>query len=155
MKKVIKTILITLLVMILVPAVFLGVLFGAITLMTTSGLTSRDAVVRMYEKNEDAFLNAAATGDFSALKEIRGVEDVSAHEDYVDFFCGGSGMGSNTQYYGIFYSPDDNMCKVWGAPYNEKLEPENGGYRWKEPDGDNEYYVEPLGNHFFYYEEKY
>lgn len=154
MKKAVKIILTTLLVIILIPVVFLGALYAAISVMTTSGLTSRDAVVRMYEKNEEAFLNAAATGDFSALEEIRGVEKVYVQNECVNFSCGGSGFGSNTQYYGIFYSKDDNLCAIRG-PYSKKLEPENNGYRWKEPDGDNEYYVEPLGNHFFYYEEKY
>lgn len=154
MKKAVKIILTTLLVIVLIPVVFLGALYAAISVMTTSGLTSRDAVVRMYVKNEEAFLNAAATGDFSALGEIRGVEKVHVDKECVDFQCGGSGFGSNTQYYGIFYSKADNKCAVVGGSFL-KLEPENNGYRWKESDGDNEYYVEPLGNHFFYYEEKY
>lgn len=56
-------------------------------------------------------------------------------------------LGCTALYYGIFYSKADNKCAVVGGSFL-KLEPENNGYRWKESDGDNEYYVEPLGNHF-------
>ena len=106
----------------------------------------------MYLKNEERFIEAAANGSFNELERIRGVQEVLVWDDYVDIRCGGSGCGPNTHYYGIFYSLSDDLCAIdVSGPLNE-LTADGKGYRYKQQDGDNEYYVEPLGNHYFYYE---
>ena len=49
-------------------------------------------------------------------------------------------------------SEKDDLCAVrLGAPGDQLKEHENG-FLYIEEDGDNRYYVEPLGNHYFYYE---
>ena len=111
-----------------------------------------DKVTRIYHKNEEAFLLAAETGDFSSLSDIRGVKEVSVWEDHVDIWCGGAGLGSSTHYYGIFYSAEDDLCAIGFAGPRDELIPIDDGYRYQQKDGDNRYYVKPLGSHYFYYE---
>ena len=114
--------------------------------------TSKESVVNLYTKNETMFVNAASDGSFSDLEKISGVQKVLVWDDYVDVQCGGSGFGSSTNYYGIFFSETDNLCAVDVAGPLDELVSDGIGYRYRQPDGDNEYYVESLGNHYFYYE---
>ena len=118
----------------------------------SSNLTSKESVVNLYTKNEALFIDAASKKSFSDLEKINGVQEVLVRDNYVDIECGGSGFGSSTHYYGIFFSEDDDLCAVNVAgPLNELVKDGNG-YRYEQSDGDNEYYVEPLGNHYYYYE---
>ncbi len=132
---------------------FLLALLMFVSLESCSGeLNSREEVVALYQKNETAFLEAARTGDFAALGKIPGVQEVNLSDDHTDIYCGGTGFASATGYYGIFYSETDNLTAIWCAGPKEELVADGNGYRYKEPGGDNQYYVEPLGNHYFYYE---
>ena len=115
----------------------------------------RASVITLYEENRETFLAAAASGDFSAVGALQGVASVTGHDDHVDIFCQGFGMGSATVYFGLFYSPADDLCAAYGAVPPEELLPEGSGWRYREPGGDNTFYVEPLGDHFFYYSEAY
>ena len=121
------------------------------------GLTRRDAVVAMFKSNETQFLEAARQQDFKALESIDGVMEVSVDGSCVDIFCGGAGFGPSTHYYGIFYSGQDDLCAVSIACCSsaDQLTADGAGYRCRQPGGDNEYYVEPLGHHYYYYEAHY
>ena len=117
-----------------------------------SNLTSKESIENLYTKNETLFVNAASDGIFSDLEKISGIQKVLVCDEYIDIQCGGSGFGPSTHYYGIFFSEIDNICAVDVAgPFDELVE-DGSGYRYKQVGGDNEYYVEPLGNHYFYYE---
>ena len=129
----------------------------AIFLLTAcDGLNSRDAVVDMFRRNEERFLAAADQRDFVALEHLPGVQEVRVYKDRVEFDCGGAGFGSSTHYYGIFFSEaDDLMAAGISCGSADRLRPDGAGYRYRQNGGDNEYYVEPLGNHYFYYEAHY
>ena len=118
----------------------------------SSNLTSKESIVDLYTKNETLFINAATNKNFSDLEIINGVQNVLVWDEYVDIQCGGSGFGSSTNYFGIFFSATDDLCAVDVAGPFDELVADGSGYRYKETNGDNEYYVEPLGNHYFYYE---
>ena len=118
----------------------------------SSNLTSKERIVNIYKKNEALFIDAASNRSFSDLEKINGVQKVLVRDEYVDIQCGGSGFGSSTHYYGIFFSETDNLCAIDVAGPRDELVEDGNGYRYKQSDGDNEYYVEPLGNHYFYYE---
>ena len=77
-------------------------------------------------------------------------------ENYIDFSCGGAGVGSGTQYYGFFYSAEDNLT-AWngGACPADALYAWGSGYKYTQTDGDNAYYVEKIAEHFFYYEARF
>ncbi|MBE6551279.1 MAG: hypothetical protein E7665_03990 [Ruminococcaceae bacterium] len=118
----------------------------------SSNMTDKDEIIKLFRNKERVFLDAANNNDFSKVSKIYGVQNVDTWEDYIDIQCGGAGFGSSTHYYGIFYSENDDLCAVrLGAPGDQLKEHENG-FLYTEENGDNRYYVEPLGNHFFYYE---
>lgn len=129
--------------------------FVILCLLTScsKNLTDKNSIIKMYSNHEAEFANVAQTTDFSDLERISGVQKVIVWEEYIDIQCGGSGFGSSTHYYGIFYSETDNLVAIDVAGPLDELIEDGNGYRYRESDvGDNEYYVEPLGNHYFYYE---
>ena len=118
----------------------------------SQNLTEKSDIISLYQKNEKVFLQAADSGDYSEVERINGVQKVYISEKYIDIQCGGAGFGPNTHYYGIFYSADDNLCAIDVAGPKDKLVEQGNGYLYQEENGDNRYYVEPLGNHFYYFE---
>jgi len=131
---------------------FLALFAMFITLSACSyNLTEKSDIISLYQKNEKIFLLAAENEDYSAIERIKGVQKVLVWDTYIDIQCGGAGFGPSTHYYGIFYSADDNLCAIDLAP-RDKLVEHGEGYLYQEESGDNRYYVEPLGNHFYYYE---
>lgn len=113
------------------------------------------SIISLYRENETLFTEAASSGDFSTVATLNGVESVYHGQDYVSIFCRGTGFASNSCYFGLYYSATDNLCAQYGSLPADELAPAGNGYRYQQPDGDNTYYVEPLGNHYFYYEETY
>lgn len=114
----------------------------------SNNLTDKRDIISLYEKNEETFLQAASSSDYSSVEKISGVQTVLVWDTYVDIQCGGAGFGPSTHYYGIFYSADDNLCAIDVAGPMDKLVEYNHGYLYQEENGDNQYYVESLGNHF-------
>ena len=128
----------------------LASMFGCVG--NSKNLTSQSEIIEMYQKNEKNFTDASLSGDFSELEAIAGVQEVVAHDEYIDIQCGGSGLGSSTHYFGILYSADENFISLDVAePYDSVMQ-EGMGYRYTQDNGDNFCYIEPLGNHFYYYE---
>ena len=118
----------------------------------SANLTEKSDVVSLFEKNRGEFLKAAESGDFSSVEKLSGVQGVSVTDSCTDVSCGGAGMGPSTHYYGIFYSAADDLCAVDVAGPADELTADGAGWLYQESGGDNRYYVEPLGDHFFYYE---
>ncbi len=112
-----------------------------------ANLTDQESVTKLFNKHREEFLDAASTGDFTALEKIRGVRSVYSDGSEVIIWCGGTGMGSNTNYYSIVYSEE----KAFDDPF---LTYENG-YLYRQDGGDNVIYYESLGDHFYYCEEHY
>ena len=134
-------------------ASFLVLLALFITLPACSNnLTEKSDIISLYRKNEEIFLLAAENGDYSAIEEIKGVQKVLVRDTHTDIQCGGAGFGPSTHYYGIFYSADDDLCAIDLAGPKDKLVKYGDGYLYQEESGDNRFYVEPLGNHYYYYE---
>lgn len=113
---------------------------------------NKQQIVSAYQENKVAFANAIQRSDYSEVELIDVIEAIYVANDYVDFQGKGWGLGSSTHYYGIFYSPDGDLCAVDVAGPREELIESGAGYQYQEINGDNRYYVEPLGNNFFYYE---
>ena len=121
----------------------------------SSKLTNREDIIGLFDKNETIITESVQNNDLEPVKKIHGIQNVYVSEqpNYIDFECGGSGLGSSTHYYGFFYSPDDDLTAWNGGacPKGELLE-DGKGFKWEQKDGDNKYYVEKIGDHFFYYE---
>lgn len=135
----------------------IAVLLAALLLLTgcVNRTKIKNNIIAMYRENEALFAQAAASGDFSAIEALPGTESVFCDDDHVDVYCHGLGFGPSTSYFGIFYSPSDDMSAAYGKLPDGALQPEGTGWRYQQPESDNRYYVEPLGNHYFYYEESY
>lgn len=67
---------------------------------------------------------------------------------FVEFTCGGWGLGSSTSYYGVYYSPSGPQ-PFQGAEV--ELIPQEDGYAWQ-GEGDNRGFTRPLGGDFYYFE---
>lgn len=120
-------------------------------LSSCSAEASRGSVIRYVEDHREDLEERVETGDFDNIGLP--VLEVNAGEECIEFECGGAGFGPETAYWGFFYTAEDNIHTVWCAPpRGSTFFPEGAGQRWKEPGGDNEFYVEHIVGHFYYYE---
>ena len=69
-------------------------------------------------------------------------------KSFVEFTCGGWGLGSSTSYYGVYYSPSGPQ-PFQGA--GVELIPQEDGWAWQ-GEGDNQGFTRPLGGDFYYFE---
>ena len=93
--------------------------------------------------------------DFSDTEKLKGVQEVYSDTEIVDVYCGGSGFGSATSYYGFYYSPDGLPKDSWcGSSFGraEQLKPDGEGFSIKYSNDDNCYYTEKIRDNFYYYE---
>jgi hypothetical protein len=135
-------------------------LLGAILVLLLAAcsreLTDKSRIIALFRKNESTFLSAAETGDFSAVSRLRGIREITPRGDEgeIEFYCGGRWLVPASSYYGILFIPgaeDAELSQVFGA--SPEWSAEGEGYRYRQTDGDNDFYYEPLGYGFFYYEE--
>lgn len=113
---------------------------------------SKADIIAVFDENEAAFVEAAESGDFSELEQLRDIQEVKLRDNSVDIFFGGYGFASATSYYGIFYSADGSIDAHAFAPSKNNFVRNGSGWLYKERYGDNSFYCEPLGHDFFYYE---
>ena len=117
---------------------------------------SKDQIFSLVQDNHEFLQECIDTGDFEKAKQIEGIKDVYSSEkgSYIEFYCGGTGLASSSSYYGFYFSPDDVPLAVAVIP-TEKLVPQDDGYGYNEPKGDNKYYTERILENWFYYEAHY
>ncbi|HBR31555.1 MAG TPA: hypothetical protein DD733_05690 [Clostridiales bacterium] len=134
-------------------AILLALVFSLTSCSLSDGITEKDDIISLFNENEDAIVSAVRNESLSEIEKIRGIQSIYISDDYIDFTCCGAGFGPSTHYYGFFYSVDDDLC-AWnsGACPADGLYECGQGYKYMQSDGDNEYYVEKIGEHFFYYE---
>ena len=134
----------------------LGAILVLLLAACSRDLTDKSRIISLFRKNESTFLSAVETGDFSAVSRLRGIREITTRGDEgeIEFFCGGRGLVPASSYYGILYIPgaeDAELSQVFGD--SPEWSAEGEGCRYRQADGDNEFYYEPLGHGFFYYEE--
>lgn len=76
------------------------------------------------------------------------VRQADLRGDFVEFTCGGWGLGSSTSYYGVYYSPSGPQ-PFQGA--GVELTPQEDGWAWQ-GEGDNHGFTRPMGESFYYFE---
>ena len=119
-------------------------------LTSCSAEASRGSILRYVENHQEELEERVERADFEGIGYP--VLEVNAAEECIEFECGGSGFGPETSYWGFFYSAEDNIHAVWCAPPRGTLRPDGDGWSWQESDGDNEYYIQHIVGHFYYYE---
>ncbi len=120
-------------------------------------LTEKERIIRYVRKHEGLLLRYIEKRDDDILKNQPIIEQIRTNDTYIDFSCGGSGFGSETSYWGFYYSESDDLSALCPASSSkQELRKSGNGYVWEEswqnPRGDNTYYVEPIVDHFYYYE---
>ena len=120
-------------------------------------LTEKERIIRYVKKHEGLLLRYIEKRDDDILKNQPIIEQIRTNDTYIDFSCGGSGFGSETSYWGFYYSESDDLSALCPASSSkQELRKSGNGYVWEEswqnPRGDNTYYVEPIVDHFYYYE---
>ena len=115
---------------------------------------SKREIFTLVNKNHELINECIESGDFSNIEELKGVKSVTVENDVLDVYCGGSGLGPSTNYYGFYYSPSNEPLKVWcgHASDDKRLLPEGDGYSIKNQNDDNWYYTEKIRDNYFYYE---
>lgn len=68
----------------------------------------------------------------------------------VEFQYGCRGMGSESSYWGLSYTPDDQPVGFQGSRWDYWRQ-QGKGRLWYEPEGDNRCYVERLDSGWYYY----
>ena len=116
---------------------------------------TRKEIFNLVNENYAAILKDIEEENFAATLSINGVKEVYYHDECLDIYCGGRGMGSATSYYGFYYSPDDLPKTCWaGSIFGEiaNLKTEGNGFSIRNPNDDNWYYTEKIRDNFYYYE---
>ena len=121
------------------------------------GSSEKERIIRYVETHESLLLSCIEQNDFSPVEKDAILQEIRIWENCIDFRCGGAGFGPETSYWGFYYSEKYNMTAVSGPlPAGQLFQKSGSGYLWKEswydPNGDNSYYAEQIGEHFYYYE---
>ena len=124
-----------------------------LTALSGSIKPDKAKIFHLVTHHHDLLTDCIESGDYSRAKLFLTIKDVSQRNQTVDFLCDGWGLGSQTEYEGFFYSPDDDITALWAIPEDiEVLSPYGSGYLWDEAEGDNRCYIEHIVGHFYYYE---
>lgn len=87
--------------------------------------------------------------------ELVTVREIRVEKDVIEFKGEGSGMGSNTSYCGIFYTPDDDLTASSYYDYHMTFTEEENVLVGELENSDNTFYAERIEPCFFYYRAKY
>ena len=139
------------------PVIFFTVLLLFNLLLSGCGfgaareMLEKERIIQYVQENESLLTQCILDGDYDPLSDSAVIEDIEHAPEAVDFSCGGSGFGSQTNYWGFFYSETDNLLAVWCAITDGRSEKDGEGRIWYEPNSDNTYYVQHICSHFYYY----
>ena len=124
---------------------------------------SYKSMKKKFEKDFDALDAVMKSEQYDDLMQLGWIKDVDVHEaeNFIDCYCGGSGMGSQTNYTGFVYTPDDDPLSMWRQNgYNSVLTPADfvkteDGWEYSErdhdPNGDNLFIIKKLAPCYYYY----
>ena len=117
---------------------------------------SKKEIFDLVNENYSIILEDIRENDFTDTEKINGVKEVYSDTDVIDVYCGGTGIGSATSYYGFYYSSDDLPKDAWcGSNFgrtSDELKPEGDGFVIEYSNSDNCYYTEKIRDNFYYYE---
>ena len=115
--------------------------------------------VKTFERDETGAIVATGFGQpiqishqsICQLFKEQKLRSITVSENYLDFYCGGYGLGSATGYTGFYYTRSGRI-EDFDHVGKTKFE-YNGSTQWtyKEPNGDNTVLIEFITGDFFYY----
>ena len=120
-----------------------------------------DSLKKHFEEDYNVIDKAIKSEQYSNLESLDWIESVYSNVHYVECSCGGSGMGSQTNYTGFFYTPHDDPFAMWrsyvspgGLSAKDFTETEDG-WVYRQPQGDNEFIAKKLAPGYYYFFEHY
>lgn len=113
-------------------------------------------IVDFVLENDSGIIEHIREKSLAELENTGIIEEIYAHDEYIEFSCGASGFGSNTSYWGFYYALSENedkaVCAMGGCAYSELAERGSG---LELEDGDNLFYTEKITGRFYYYFQMY
>ena len=120
-------------------------------------LSGKEHIIRYVRKHEGLLLRYIAKNDAAIVEKQALIRQIRRNDAYIEFCCGTSGVLPQDSVWGFYYSESDDLLALCPPSFSERelLVSGNGYLRkesWEDPRGDNSYYVEPILDHFYYYE---
>ena len=121
-----------------------------------------DSVNKHFLQDHDVIDAAVKQEQYDDAESLNWIKSVDVYGGYVDFYCGGRGMGSQTAYSGFFFTSDDDPLAMWrnnkrgrhdmtAADFVETAD----GWEYRESDhrygGDNVFIIRKLVPCYYYY----
>ncbi len=139
---------------------FLGLIIIAVAgvFLIRAGVSdnlSKRQIFNLVEKHSETIIAYISENNFDDTLSIKGVKKASYKDGVVDFYCGGKGVGSETCYYGFYYSETaEPLGMYFGTNISGEfaLIPDGDGFSYKEENSDNYFYTEKILKNFYYYE---
>lgn len=116
---------------------------------------SKEDIIKFVNENEEHLLQCILKRELKTLEGYGIIESMYESGNYIEFFCGGSGFASQTNYTGFIFSKNGNMNAARADIPVDDMRPDGNGYFWHEKNGDNSYYVENISGRIYYYYEHY
>lgn len=116
---------------------------------------SKEDTISFVQEHQNKLLSHIEQGDSSALAKYGIIKSVYESGNYIEFYCGGSGFGSQTNYSGFFYAKNGFMNAARSDISLDTMVEKDGGYYWHDEVGDNTYFVVHICDRFYYYYEHY
>lgn len=120
-------------------------------------LSEKERIIRYVRKHEGLLLRYIAKNDAAIVEKQAIIRQIRRNDAYIEFCCGTSGVLPQDSVWGLYYSESDDLLALCPPSFSERelLVSGNGYLRkesWEDPRSDNSYYVEPILDHFYYYE---
>lgn len=98
------------------------------------------------DRNEREHFLSAQLGDNTIAKDI-----YRYNENIVQFYCGGTGLSTNSTYSGFYYSADDTPYAMEFSSSAVFTQTDENTYEWSNSDGTHQFLTERIVPHWFYY----
>ena len=78
------------------------------------------------------------------------MEEILVRSDRVEFDIGGSGFGSQADYYMVYYLPEEDLSGCFGFDPEMTFTQQDGGWIGRIDDNDNTFFYQCIGEHLYY-----
>lgn len=119
-----------------------------------SGRDPEQAAAKLVQTNraelEALVESTIRTGTVQDAAPLKGYQIHYWEDQNMVEFTKGSGFGSSTAYYGLYYSPSDIPLGYQGT--SVAFSQEGDGWVWHEENGDNWEYTKKIADHWYWFE---
>jgi len=134
--------------------VFAVAIAGVYVYHIRDGHLAQEQIYALVENNTAALEQIAQSEVPEQAKRPEGVQKISVVDGTVEFSCGGTGTGTDTVYFGFYYSLDgkpDAVCRGVRFAAAKNIRPGGQGFVVQNGQG-GQYYTQHIVGNFYYYE---